>query len=388
MKPLLLPLTLLVFLVSCWTGLSMARQKPLWNDELYSETIDVPSSYWDIVVKQSPIEGNKAPAYYFPQKLIEQLFSFRVPETVKPPDLYFDKRAQIICRINSIFWMSLSIALIFYFFTRTTALWAGVSALLITLSTFMVWSYWAEDRIYALWFFLTIVQGLIVSWSSQDNQRKSNVLGWLALTNILLSLTTTLGAVQIAACAVWLYFSGHKKIKDHLLTAAIPVAICLFYYTRATQFSFVFPFPAWKLITANVPLERILLMFAALLWLWKGAVQPSTVSDKKGDWRYLSYLGLTFLAGVGLVVLFKMKSGSLADERHCIVHARHVLFLAPIGIMAAAFLFVRLMEKSRSLLFRGFLILLLLTVTVPRIWKYAHFSYGKGGPIDSGVPLQ
>jgi hypothetical protein len=376
----------MVFFISCWIGFSIARQKPLWTDEISTEVRDIrPSGYWHIITGNSN-EGTKAPIVYCIQKFIDQIFSYKLPENAN--NLYFDRKAQLVCRISSIIWMSMSIALIFYYFTRTTALWAGVSALLITLSTFMVWGYWAEERSYSFWFFCTSAQSLIVLWASWHTHKKSVVLGWLMLMNVLLSLTATLSTIQIIAVSIWMFFTGYRKITDYILTTVIPVAICFFYYTQTPHFLYTI-LPVWKLITANIPLERIVLLFAAGLYLWRRSLQPLSVQDHKSDLKFLSYLGLIFSAAVGLLMAFKMReTGNPLDPCRLILHGRHFIFLAPIGIIASTFVFTRLMQVNSSRKIRVALVLLLVILTVPRIWKYTHFSWVTGGPTYSGSLLK
>jgi len=371
-------LTIVVFFIACWMGFSVALQKPLWGDEMYSEQTHIKACSYLKIISGTIGEGEKAPIYFCTQKLIDQIFSLNFPDHVTG-NLYKDKRAQIICRISAV----LAITLIFYYFTRTIGFWAGASGLLIILSTFMVWAYWAEDRVYPFWFLGTTIQALVVLWASQYKPKELTVLSWLLSANILLALMTPTCVLQIVAVMIWMFLTGFRKISDYFVVCAVPFGIVFFYYHQMQVVNgplvFFFKFPWYKVFTANIPLERIVVLVIAGAYLCLRWLRLRATQDHQGNLNCLSFLYIICVAGAGLLLEFKIKSGhNIAGWS---MEGRYFIFLAPIGIIAMTFIFTRLMQLTRSWKIKTALVLALIFLTVPRIWRYTHFSYITMSPV-------
>ncbi len=359
MKQLYLFLAMLVFLFSCWVGLSLARNKSLWNDEVYSQVSTIGGHGYLDLIEGRVSEGNNGPFYYLVQKFAGQVFGYEIPKGVVASGTYVDQKAQLILRISPVVWMSLAIALIFYYFSINVALWAGLCAWLMTMSTFMVWSFWAEARPYSLLFLLTTVQSFLVL-SCQDSSQRSRSLRGLILTHILLAFAAPGSIVQIVWVSGLFLLFGYGKKRDLVMMAMIPVFICFYYYNQTPKFPVTFPDAPWKLITANFPIERLLLVGAAGIYLWrKEACRLGAVF----------YPGMMLMAAMMMLLIFKIKAGPGAGY---LMDGRHFIFLAPVGIIVSTFVLVRLMESSRSWVIQRIFLLLLIALAIPRIWKYLH----------------
>jgi hypothetical protein len=286
--------------------------------------------------------------------------------------------------------MSLAVTLIFYYFSRSISLWAGASSILICLATFMVWGYWAEDRLYSFWFLMTSAQALYVLKFIQYPSKKDEALRGIIATNILLSLTTPLSILQIAAASAWVFIAGYRKITDFVWAALIPIAICLLYYHHSPKYSFIFILPAWKVFTANIPIERFLLILIGGSYLIWNYAKPMMAKERLEEIKSLVYFGLIFLAGIGLLLIFKLKeapAGTSTGPVDFSVEGRYIIFLAPAGIIAMTYIFSRLMQINRSMKARVVLVLLLLSLTLPRVWRYTHSSFASGGLKSEGSLL-
>ena len=68
-----------VFAVLLLTGYLLSQHKAVWSDEFFTqkETIDT-HSYADILILRFP-EGNRCPLFYINQKLVSDLFSYKLP---------------------------------------------------------------------------------------------------------------------------------------------------------------------------------------------------------------------------------------------------------------------------------------------------------------------
>jgi len=114
-----------VFILFFTGGFFLSQHKVLWLDELYTQKVAIDAdSYAGILSMQFP-EGNKNPLFYIIQKSVCDIFSFHMPVTDKVG--LSTKRyipAQIILRIPANIYMSLALAIIFYFFTRFYSIYA------------------------------------------------------------------------------------------------------------------------------------------------------------------------------------------------------------------------------------------------------------------------
>ena len=151
-----------VFFILLAGGFLLSQHKLLWRDEIFTQQSAIDThSYLDLLTSKIP-DGNKNPLFYIIQKAVCDISSFHLPVTYsKEQNFIRDIPSQIILRIPSNIYMSLALALIFYFFARFVSVLAAFYALSVALVSPMVWMYWVEARPYSLWFLLTTIQLLL-----------------------------------------------------------------------------------------------------------------------------------------------------------------------------------------------------------------------------------
>ena len=112
-------LALIVFLLGFGQGLSIAIKKPLWTDEIFTQTDSIESKTWLQVLKGDMGQGNNSPLFYSIQKVVCLFTGYR------SQDLWHkdEPQARLILRLVPVFFMSLGIALcvwyFFYFYSST-----------------------------------------------------------------------------------------------------------------------------------------------------------------------------------------------------------------------------------------------------------------------------
>ena len=230
-----------LFLLFLSTGNYLAQRKPLWNDEIYTQvrTLDR-LSYQDILLNRMT-EGNNCPLFYLIQKGICDAFHYKFPFVWDGEWYVGDLPSQMILRIGSNVFMALSLTAVFYFFARYYSGLAGFYSLFISMSSFMVWAYFAEARPYALWFFLTTLQSLLFLRATVP----SRIWRWLAVVHLFLALTITFSAVQILIVSGLLWFLREKDWKRYVFLTGIPISVCFFYYWCSPHFKFFFLETPW-----------------------------------------------------------------------------------------------------------------------------------------------
>jgi len=372
-KPYNLPHRIILFLsallfVGCARfGLLIAEHKELWNDEIYSQESSVKrTSYRDMFLGRIQ-EGNNSPLFYVLQKTIWNIFSDK-QETHEQG--YTSKKDKIILRLNPVFFMSLAIMIIFYYFARFYGLWMGFFSLLIIFSTAPVWHFWVEARPYALWFCLTTVELLCflnfihrqempasVIARSECNERRSNLerkiaalpsvarndTQVLAIIHLLLSFTVIFSVVQIFIVSFLLKIYRKIEWKDLWLVAVIPIGIALFYYYHAPKYSFWFLFTPEQLIRDCFSRERFYILFLFVLFLGFYFVQTRLTKAKflNGEALYneipiLSVTGLMLAAAFFILFIFTLKANQV--QNGFIVSSRYFMYLAPVGIISTVLL--------------------------------------------------
>src|SRR5207244_2779711 len=130
-----------------------------------------------------------------------------------------DQWTQFLLRISPNFFMSLTLTLIFYFFSRYYSIGLGVYAFLVSISSWMVWMYWVEARPYAQWFFLTTVQLLIFIRLLKEEKDNGRLWNMLLAVNIILSLTIMFSAAQIlvVSSALMLFIKNRKWVREMMI---------------------------------------------------------------------------------------------------------------------------------------------------------------------------
>jgi len=218
-----------IFAIFFITGFLLSQHKLLWLDELYTQHTAIDADSFSGLVSLKFPDGNKNPLFYVIQKGVCNIFSYHMPAAYAHElNRTRDMPSQIILRIPSNFYMSLALALIFYFFTRFYSIFAAFYALSAALVSPMVWMYWVEARPYPLWFLLTTAQLLL--FCSTFVSPKLKTVKLLFLTHILLALTTPTSMFQISIITLMGWWKGRYNAKQLGLIWVLPMAIALFYY--------------------------------------------------------------------------------------------------------------------------------------------------------------
>lgn len=325
----------LLFLSLAFFGFSMAAKRPVWNDEIYSQKASIESlSYKDIFAGKIR-EGNNSPLFYSAQKALAQIFSYTSPRSMSTQyGEYFDMRSQILLRLVSILSMSAMMIIFFHFFCKNLSFLWGLYSLGIIFSSFIIWPYWAEARPYVLWMLLGTLQMVyylkIVMSPSEPRQSLRN----LAIIHILLSLTTTISAVQIAAVTLllWRTMIRHKAVL--FWAVGLPFLIIFFYYSRAVKFSFWFKEAPYHIIFASVPMDRLALLgifgLGLLIVVLKTSLKDLQERFKLEILAFSNFL-LLLIAASALLLVFKMKETPLNGFQ---VSNRYFIFLFPSSVAA------------------------------------------------------
>ncbi len=341
-------ISLFLFLVLFYVGFLLASHRPVWNDEIYSLTGIIRQSYGSIVLGRIQ-EGNNSPLFYLIQKIICSVSRYSTPQQWTDGDWgWRDPYSEILLRINPIIFMSLSIAIIFHFFSRRYSMVAGIYSLFVSLSSYMVWAYWVDARPYALWIFMTTIQSLFFLNIVHEG-KVSNVVGeegasdgqWkrLIAVHFFLSLTSIFSIAQIAIVSSLLWFQYGKKWQRYVPLAVIPSALCLFYYARAPKYQFWFKETPLQLINASIPKDRLLFIALFLGFVILGCYMKRINLRslfKNGLMRVSSYyLALTILMiFAASLVLFIFKLTETPTHAGFQISNRYFIYLTPVGIIA------------------------------------------------------
>jgi hypothetical protein len=370
---------IVVLLLSLYAGRWLSLQKPLWNDEIYTQERAIDAlSYQDILAVKF-VEGNNSPLFYIIQKAVCDLWGFQLPMEWKGEWYLSHPRAQFVMRLAPNLFMSLSIALIFYYFASRYSYGVGLYALMVTLSTHMIWAYWAEARPYALWIFLTTAQSLLFLQLIRHDRPSRCSWGLLCLVHILLSLSVILSLGQILVVSGVLFYYKDKKppikfrqparflIKYFFLTV-LPAGICLFYYfvMPSSLFRYCVLQPV-QLILANVPVDRLCIFllyigFLGYCYHQKGAQYKAlfTKTLYPHENRTLCTMGVSYsmvialmLAFAGTILLF-CKTREIPSQQTISLSDRYFMFLVPMQIIATTVFscsMFRFFRKKKWILF-------------------------------------
>ncbi len=328
--------TVLVFLLLLSVGFWLAAKKPLWNDEVYSQVNSVQKlSFTQILAGQVP-EGNGCPLFYLVQKSINNIAGYSLPVPWDRKGA-LDAKSRLILRIAPNICMSLGLALIFYFFAEGYGWWWGIYGLMLSLSSFMVWAYWAEARPYALWFLLTTLQLLVFIKLLTDKKREGLWSSRLVIIHFLLSFTVIFSVIQIAVVLVLLWKKpGHidfLKIKSQCVPvffSLLPIAIGLFYKAQAPRYVFWSDKSWWDLINLNLPADILWIaaIYAVFMLFYRTKAMPRPAEGR----ALLLLMGLLFFAAVALII--GMTHGHQPPQGFEL-SMRYFIFLVPLGIISA-----------------------------------------------------
>ncbi|MBF0489147.1 MAG: hypothetical protein HQL15_00830 [Candidatus Omnitrophica bacterium] len=349
-------------------GLWMAAHSPLENDEYYSLTRSVMKTSYAQMFKGSINEGNNSPLFYFLQKLQCNIFLYH------PSQAWMEGRwegedvfSQVFLRVQSIFWIALALSSVFYFFASRYSLWVGAYALMVALSSSMLWCHWTEARPYALWFCLSMFQVLILLelFQEANNQEEKD---WKCLTVVhwLLALTATISIIQMAVAGIVLAIFRQRRWVTTVIAFGIPMLVCLFYYVMAPKYHFFFKEGPLDLVNANFPKDRLMILFIfALVLIYKSL--PIKDWRKQLELRYFVFVTVIILFFV--LLLMKMQWSTAGIPRGFQVSNRYLIPLAPVGIVATTLFSMYLVKAFQSQWVRAIVVLVLLGFLMFRIQK-------------------
>jgi hypothetical protein len=343
--------TTLILIGCLCMGFWIARHRPLWNDEFYSQVSSIHNiSYTDQFSGRIP-EGGNAPLFYALQKSFQHIIHYQTPDAWLQGQWGNDAASQRILRINPIVFMSLSVSLVFYYFCRQYSLITAFYSLFIYISSYMLWAYWAEARPYALVVFLTTVQSIILLKKIDQDPRTDKGIGWLVLaaTNILLSLTSILSFGEILAVSVLWWALKERDLRKYLLVTLLPMLIIAFYSVHAPKYQFFFGLSPEQLIRDNISRERFDVLFIFILSLaayLQGQKYPSfKYAPSKEILKPMTYI--IFLLGVlaataAILWLFALH----AKPGHGFpITSRYFIYLLPIGVISTTMVTVSMMKS-------------------------------------------
>jgi len=307
-------------------GLNLAKNKYIWGDEFYSQKNIERSSYADIILGIRG-EGNTSPLFYLIQKVMCDITNYQTPDFwEKGSGGFVDPYARKFLRIAPIVCMSLAVVLIFLYFSRRYSFAIGLYSIFISMSSYMLWLYWAEARPYALWFLLTTIQLLIFLILVDRGKSSPAWYRGLVATHILLALSVITSAAQIVVVSAVLWFLKERDLRKYIMLTAVPLCICIYYATQTSLSPMVVPEPAIiQLIIPNFPPDRMLIILIFVLFLfWPGR-------EIKGK-PFLMLTALIFLAALVMLEMFKMRSPGLKEGIPLSI--RYFIFLTPLNIIA------------------------------------------------------
>lgn len=365
----------ILFFVLCKIGFYLAERKPLWNDEFYSQIATIDWQTYGGILLGNATEGNNSPLFFIIQKLFCDFGDYAISTNWHHNQQAWisDDFSEIFLRINPVVFMSLSIAVIFYFFHRFYSFPAAMLSLIVSLSSYMVWAYWAEARPYALWVFLTTTQSLLFLSLMRNVKVSQETWNWLVVNHILLSMTSVFSLSQIVIVSFLLWIFLERRWQKYILLTLIPSLICIFYYitSASTKFQFWFWHSPMQLINASISKDRFLIIFIFIVCFFMSYYQKKKGYPQIFQYRFmkegLPYLLSTILMVLAAcVVLLLFKLGDDGSRQGFFISNRYFIYLTPIGIIAVTHfvmqLFRALNERKllKSLMFLGIMFMVIL----------------------------
>ncbi len=379
-KPIVFLSACLLFFVCLIIGFKIALIKPLWGDEIFCQTHDLKfCNSLEIIggACVNEFEINNSPLFYLVQKGVFGLlhYSFPYSWTTWETALIHDPKAQIILRLGSIVFFSLSITLIYFFFAYYHSTRWGIYALLLTLSSPLVLLYSAEARYYALWFFLTTAQCLLFLKILQNSDKGKLTWSLLISVHVLLSLTVIVSLFQILAFSLILFLFKERKPRCYLFLTLIPVSICLYYNSYRRFFPLAFPQNPWELILVNFPIEQIIFLIGFFILVYLRKYDRKLLKGSK-ECLYLSFLMLfsTLIMLLHFKIISLLKPVAVPSVYH-----RHFFHLVPIATISTTFCAISFFQWSKARPFVRTLIdcILMIILTSQCISFFQMFLYYK-----------
>lgn len=360
-------LALFVFLFSFIQGLGIATRKPLWNDEIYTQVQSVENNSWLQTWKGNSQEGNNSPLFYSVQKAVSLLFGYHSQDLWHRDDL----RSRIIIRLAPVFFMSLGIALCVGYLSFLYSILIGIFVLLLILTTFMIWAYWAEARPYSMVFCGTVFQSLAL-WNAFRLKDSGHAWRSIMFAHIFLALTSSLSVIQISASGPILWLRGYRKPWQLLVMLGIPLAVAITYYAVSGHYMFRFAQHGMPmaLIKASIPEGRLqaILFFPIILWIWD---MKRAVKTSKELWFFQGWVGLTLL---GYVLFLAYLWFRQKPPDGCEISNRYFISLLPLGVISITLLSLEICRRPRFVWGRILAWGIILSLTLPRLIKLFQYA--------------
>ncbi len=384
----LLLITFFLFFLLCSLGFSVARHRAVWNDEGYTQLFNVEKLSYQSIILGKVAEGNNSPLFYIIQKAISAMMHYSIPITYsqwgagKKEITENALKSQIILRINPVLFMSLAITAIFYYFSKRYSIWSGFYSVLVALSSFMVWAYWAEARPYALLAFLTTIQLLVFLDLANGVDRHRKNWHILTIIHFLLALTSAMAIIQITVISFILWLKLERNWRKYITLFLLPSLICLGYYLRSPKYSFCFIDGPMSLINASISKDRFLIILFFIFYFIVsrlGAGKPlitRTINllNKDQAKSVGNYLLATMLMLSGyFLFLFTLKLKAKGPGFP--VSNRYFISLTPLGIIAATLFSIYLVKAPKSKLGKITVVIGLVVLLVMRGVRTAAFRF-------------
>jgi hypothetical protein len=359
--------TIAVFMVCLGMGLWLAGNRPLWNDEVYSQANLTKYSYGDIALGRVD-EGNNSPLFYTLQKVLCHLTGYETPAAWLHGDRSFDDPySRFFLRLHPIILVSLSIAIIFYYFSTRYSLWVGIYSFFVSISSFMVWSFWAESRPYALLFILSTLQSLFLIELFRKKENDTRLWNALVITHVLLCLTAVFSGVQVIAISVVLWILVERRWQKYIWMLALPLGLSAFYRYMAPKYLFWFKENPVHLVFANIPTDRLAIICAAGIYLAICWLRKDGVAKSKEVYGYfLSTIAM--ITGCVLIIgLFLIKETPPTDGFQ--ISNRYFMCLTPFGIIATTLFSVYLIRACHHKIVKSCVICSFIFLLALRLWR-------------------
>ncbi len=375
-------LTVVVFILLVFVWLRAAHQKPLWTDELYSQTSSIHNLSYVDMLRGKISEGNITPLFYIIQKAWQNAWHYQTPiywlqgqwGYQHPPSNTFLRVPPVVC-------MAAGVALIFYYFASRWGLWLGLYSLLVSFSSFMVWFYAFEARPYALWFFLTSIQMVsLLSLMGVKDKSQDQYVKSLGVVNWLLAFTSIFSVIQNLGVCLVLWLWGRRRWRLHTALFIAPAVISLGYYILTPKYEFFLQESFMGLLGASLPVDRLAIISLGLVLWGLLALKISwfklkSISPQQWNlWSAALLFTLVIFAGCW-ALLWQFKAGQAPDKQGFQVSNRYFMVLAPVGIMMTTIASYYLATLPQAVWKRGIWIALglLLLFRLIKVLPMIHF---------------
>ena len=361
----------------------------MWWDECHSlKTVDS-SSYRQIVQGQLEREANNSPLFYGTQKFLCRLIAcdsrffeiIRDPKKESPWNISWNSPfLNTYLRLISFFLMALAPAALFYYFSLFYSPWWGAYASLLCLSSWFFWHHGLEARPYIHFFTLTTLQMLIIVELATAKAKSEKVWLFFGLVNLLLALTFTTSAFQIAAASLYFLCFCRNNLNIWKLTGVFifPLLVTFYYYAMALKERYWFSKSLSNYFLESVPFEILVVMglfllYAIFSWIQLKHRMFSTALIRWLDTKELKTWGGVFSLIVlifltySFVMIFLKVQGLPVQQGGKNFYYRYLIGLVPVGIVGMALFSRKLILSMQQLWMRYCFTFLLVSIVICRL---------------------